>query len=151
MNWERYILQAMPVRKRGGIRYYLLIWYLTSWIRKKWKEDKEYIESLEEELRYTSQVLEIKELIEKHYGIEIEIEDYRDAKLSFVYSQGSIERTIVSREKEDSWYVIGREDEDAGWDFRIRVPEGVDKEDVKAYVKRYVFPGLKFEILYRDE
>ncbi|MDY6381391.1 MAG: hypothetical protein SPK52_02185 [Synergistales bacterium] len=143
INWLRYILQAIPVRLRKSVKLFTLIWCLTAWTRERWKEEKEYVDGLITELRYTSSVIMIKELIENHFNISVEIVNSGEVMISYVYQRDDNRRAIAGY----NLMAIPMQETDIGYDFKIRVPVGIDKEAVYRFVSRYVFLGLRYEII----
>ncbi len=143
INWLRYILQAIPVRLRKSVRLVTLIWCLTAWTRNRLKEEQEYINYLVKELRCTSVVMSIKEAIEKHFNISVEIMDSQDAVISYVYEKENNRKAIAGY----NLMAIPMNETDIGFDFRIKVPQETNKTAVEDFVRRYVFLGLRYEII----
>ncbi|MBQ9255017.1 MAG: hypothetical protein IJ180_09630 [Bacteroidales bacterium] len=141
MNWKRVILLMLPIRLRRSRFFYVLLWALTRWTRRKYDEQEAYTRGVIEDMRYTSQYASLEKLLQKRFGGGIEIVDDEEVEnITYVRPDKDEERTYIPMiVRNDREVVIKR-------DFIVLVPSGVDKEQVRVMIERYVFCGIYFEV-----
>lgn len=68
IDWLRYIKLMLPIRLRKGKLLVALLWALSKTTRQKYNKDRQWTEDLLQDLRYTSQVKVLQELLDKKFG-----------------------------------------------------------------------------------
>lgn len=124
MNWSEEIAKRIP-EKMGGA-----------------KLRKEY---LKWEHKHIGQKDVLEELLEEKFGSGISIEGQEDGGVIILRERGSAGETVVFQKKKAT-VLPSVMKSDVGVDFRVVVPMGVDKEEVEAYVRRYVLAGVGFRV-----
>ncbi len=139
----------LPIRLRESKALFALIWSLTAYTRKKYEQEYNGILLLTEELRYTSCVKAIKELLKKRFGEGIEITDGTDYNVSFFKANeptGEVTFAYGEDETEEKTMIIPEKENTMGVDFMVEVPVHIDKDRVAGFIRRYVFEGVKFDV-----
>ncbi len=156
VNWKRYILLMLPIRLRNSKALFALIWALTQYTRRKYDEEYNGILQLIEELKYTSCVKAMKELLEKRFGEGIEITDGTDYNISFFKEDEQVgedvERVTLAYgdNEEEKTMIIPDKESTVGVDFVVAVPQHIDKDRVAAFIERYVFEGVDFKTITKE-
>lgn len=145
VNWKRFILLMLPVRLRESKVLYTLLWSLTAYTRQKYDEEYTKIQGLIKELGFTSQTAGLLYLLRNKFNQGITIEDGTQQQLSLFWGDDDDSETFIGGSEE--FFALGDEDVYDGVDFRVKVPDGVNKDDIRVFVNRYVFCGLKYEVI----
>lgn len=128
---------------------FAVLWALTYYTRKKYDEEREEIHSQVQDLRYTSQIKVIKELLKKKFGEGIEIEDSSQSNITLMYKNDLQERRtfIGGSTQETRFFARPRSESNIGEDFTVKVPTGIDKKKVEDLINKYVFYGVGYSIV----
>lgn len=144
MNWLRYILLMLPIRLRKSKFFYVLISALTQYTRRRYDEQEAYIRQLLSDMQYTSESLSLITLLKLRFGNDVEIRDDEGVEnISMIRPDNEVENTFIPMMvRPDKETILQR-------DFIVYVPQGVDKEQVRSFVERYVFCGIYFDVEYK--
>ena len=110
--------------------------------------EKWHTERLIEELGYTSQTMALERLLRNKFSEEIEVIDGTKELISLINGDDTDMLTYIGNDIH--YYAMDDDDTEQGLDFRIRVPEGIDKKDIRIFVDKYVFYGRKYEVINKE-
>lgn len=151
MNWDSLIKLLLPIRLRAAKLLIAFLLALTKVTRSKFDSDFAWVQNLIIDLKYTSQVQAMVQLLNDKFdpvSRTIVIEDGTDGNVS-ICSNGDedVDYRVIAGENENVFFGINEEDTSVGQDFIVRVPMYVDKDIIRVFIKRYAFAGVGFTIL----
>lgn len=134
----------LPIRLRKSKFFYVLISALTQYTRRRYDEQEAYIRQLLSDMQYTSESLSLITLLKLRFGNDVEIRDDEGVEnISMIRPDNEVENTFIPMMvRPDKETILQR-------DFIVYVPQGVDKEQVRSFVERYVFCGIYFDVEYK--
>lgn len=149
MNWDSLIKLLLPIRLRAAKLLIAFLLALTKVTRSKFDLDYQWVQNLITDLKYTSQVQAMVQLLNDKFdpvSRTIVIEDGTDGNVT-LYSNENLDYIKIAGESAN--IVIARNEEDCtvGIDFIVKVPLYVDKDVVRIFIKRYVFAGVGFLVI----
>lgn len=147
-DWERVMRQMLPIKlRRGGVL--LLVYALCSITRRIAVQAWQWVKTLLNRLAYTSQVKAMRALLNDVYDPvrrRIVLIDGSDGNV-LLFAAEPPHRVICSANDEATRVIVVPHSlTTIGCDFIVRVPQGVDIEDITGFIKSYVFCGLSFRI-----
>lgn len=147
MNWNDLFKLLLLIRLRTAKLLIALLSALTKFTRSKYDSDFEWVQNLIKELKYTSQVKAMVQLLNDEFdpiNRSIIILDGTEANVTI---WGSISPDIViAGETENIEFITPDELSTVGVDFFVKVPFYVNKDVVSTFIRRYIFAGVAFEI-----
>lgn len=150
IDWLRYIKLMLPIRLRKGKLLVALLWALSKTTRQKYNKDRQWTEDLLQDLRYTSQVKVLQELLDKKFGQgNVKIEDSSQSNITLMRENDLEERkTFIGGDTEEKrFFARVRSESNVGEDFLVKVKSGVDKNKVEVLIRKYVFYGVGFRVV----
>ena len=147
-NWQRVMRQMLPIKlRRGGVL--LLIYALCSITRRIAEQAWQWVKTLIYRLAYTSQVQAMRALLNDVFDPlkrRIQLIDGSDGNV-LLFGLQQPHRVVCSAKKaETRVIVVPQSMTTIGCDFIVRVPQGVDIDDITGFIKSYVFCGLSFKV-----
>ena len=147
MNWNVFIKLLLLIKLRAAKFLIVLLLALTTVTRNRFDSDFEWVENLIKELKYTSQVKAMVQLLNDEFdpiNRSIVILDGTEANVTF---WGAVSPDIViAGSTEDIVFITPDELSTVGVDFIVKVPLYVNKDVVSTFIRRYIFAGIAFEI-----
>lgn len=147
-NWQQIMRQMLPIKlRRGGVL--LLVYALCSITRRIAVQAWQWVKTLLNRLAYTSQVKAMRALLNDVYDPvrrRIVLIDGSDGNV-LLFAAEPPHRVICSASDEATRVIVVPQSlTTIGCDFIVRVPQGVDIEDITGFIKSYVFCGLSFRV-----
>lgn len=147
MNWNVFFKLLLPIRLRAAKFLIALLLALTAVTRNRFDADYVWVQNLIKELKYTSQVKAMVQLLNDEFdpiNRSIIILDGTEANVTF---WGEVSPDIVIAGETDSiQFITPDELSTVGVDFVVKVPFYVNKDVVSTFIRRYIFAGVAFEI-----
>ena len=147
-NWQRIMRQMLPIKlRRGGVL--LLVYALCSITRRIAEQAWQWVKKLIDRLAYTSQVQAMRALLNDVFDPlkrRIQLIDGSDGNV-LLFGLQQPHRVICSANKAETRVIVVPQNMTTiGCDFIVRVPQGVDIDDITGFIKSYVFCGLSFRV-----
>lgn len=151
MNWDTFFKLLLPIRLRAAKLLIAFLLALTKVTRSNFDSDFTWVQNLIIDLKYTSQVQAMIQLLNDKFdpiSRMIVIVDGTDGNVS-ICSNGDedVDYRVIAGENENVFIGINEEDTSVGLDFIVKVPQYVDKDVIRVFVKRYAFAGVGFTIM----
>lgn len=147
INWNVFFQLLLPIRLRTAKLLVALLSALTKVTRSRFDSDFVWVQNLIKELKYTSQVKSMVQLLNDEFdpiNRSIIILDGTEANVTF---WGVVSPDIViAGETENIEFITPDELSTVGVDFVVKVPLYVNKDVVSTFIRRYIFAGVAFEI-----
>lgn len=147
MNWRVLIQLILLIRLRTANLLIAFLLALTKVTRSRFDSDFAWVQNLIKELKYTSQVKAMVQLLNDEFdpiNRNIIILDGTEANVTL---WGSISPDIIIAGTINNIIVVSPDElSSVGLDFIIKVPLYINKDIVRAFIKRYVFAGVNFKI-----
>lgn len=147
MNWNVFIKLLLLIKLRAAKFLIVLLLALTTVTRNRFDADFEWVQNLIKELKYTSQVKAMVQLLNDEFDLinrSIVILDGTEANVTL---WASVSPHIVIAGTTNNIIIVSPDElSSVGLDFVIEVPLYINKDIVRAFIKRYVFAGVKFNI-----
>lgn len=147
-DWQRVMMQMLPIKlRRGGVL--LLVYALCSITRRIAEQAWQWVKTLIDRLAYTSQVQAMRALLNDVFDSSqrrIQLIDGSDGNV-LLFGLQQPHRVLCSANKAETRVIIVPQSMTTiGCDFIVRVPQGVDIDDITGFIKSYVFCGLSFKV-----
>lgn len=149
MNWNVFLKLLLPIRLRLAALLIALLSALTACSRRRFDLDLIWVEALILDLKYTSQVLAMVKLLNDKFdptSRSIVIEDGTEGNVT-LWGNENLDYVRLVNENNNILIVRNEEDCSVGVDFVVRVPLYVNKDNVRLFLKRYVFAGVGFKVI----
>lgn len=151
MNWNVFIKLLLPIRYRVAKLLIAVLSALTKVARSNYDNDFAWVQNLIMELKYTSQVKSMIQLLNDKFdpiSRVIVIEDGTDGNVSIVGDvEDDIDLWVMAGEDENIFIARNEDDTSVGDDFIVKVPSYVSCECVKMFIRRYIFAGVGFKVV----
>lgn len=149
-DWKRIIKLSLPVKMRLG-RGLRQVLNLTTGNAVGMAQDAEvWKDGVVDDMRVIGQRTPIESLLRNKFGAGISIEGYEPSNIVYFNSEPNASESVDGRypgtAREDAVFMTPMSFVDIGADFVVRVPEGVNADEVAAMLARYVFQGIKFKV-----
>ena len=147
-DWQRVMRQMLPIKlRRGGV---LLLVYALCYVTRRIAEQAwQWVKTLIERLAYTSQVQAMRALLNDVFDPlqrRIRLIDGSDGNVLLFGSQQPHRVICSANDTATRVIVVPQSMTTIGCDFVVRVPQGVDIDDITGFIKSYVFCGLSFRV-----
>ncbi len=151
MNWDTFFKLLLPIRLRAAKLLIAFLLALTKVTRSNFDSDFTWVQNLIIDLKYTSQVQAMAQLLNDKFdpiSRTIVIVDGTDGNVSLC-SNGDedVDYKVIAGENENVFIGINEEDTSVGLDFIVKVPQYVDKDVIRVFIKRYAFAGIGFSVV----
>jgi hypothetical protein len=149
MNWETLVKLLLPIKLRASLLLISLLTAVTKVTRNKYDLDYQWVQNLITDLKYTSQVQAMVELInDKFDPISRRIEILDETETNVTIWGNKDPYIIIAGVESNIVMVIPDNLTTVGLDFVVQVHASVNTELLSKYIKRYVFAGVGFKIIH---
>lgn len=148
MNWETLVKLLLPIKLRASLLLISLLTAVTKVTRNKYDLDYQWVQNLITDLKYTSQVQAMVELInDKFDPISRRIEILDETETNVTIWGNKDPYIIIAGVESNIVMVIPDNLTTVGLDFVVQAPASVNTELLSKYIKRYAFAGVGFKII----
>lgn len=149
MNWETLVKLLLPIKLRASLLLISLLTAVTKVTRNKYDLDYQWVQNLITDLKYTSQVQAMVELInDKFDPISRRIEILDETETNVTIWGNKDPYIIIAGVESNIVMVIPDNLTTVGLDFVVQAPASVNTELLSKYIKRYAFAGVGFKIIH---
>lgn len=148
MNWNRLIRLMLPIRLRRGKRLLRLICGLAGQTMTDADMAERYKEREKAEARRIGQAMVVEELLRERFGPGTTITGQENGLVQlFGHEEADNDyRKQCGDGLEGAVLITDVEGTDAGCDFRVTVPEGVDRKEVERTLRGIVMAGVGYRV-----